>query len=457
MPSLRKSQLPFRLPWVSVPIQLLDTDVPVDYCFPPDAQMIDADIGKTGERFVAELCESAAFADYVFANPKYLRGSLEKELCDVLVLFENTVFLIQIKTASRSAHYQFHPEKRQKWKKKKIAAATKQLEGAHRAMLNKRITTVSNERRGRVTLPDPAELRFFGLVVVDYLKEEPLHPGVLPLPHVDGMKTLLFNFGDLVVLTHELSTIGDLHDYINIRAELQSVIFEDSDELDLLAFFKTHRDVFDLRDADTSLPDFLLLQEGIWNEYSSLEARSARDEADRPSRMFDAIVDMLYDGRLVPDAFTAKEPSEPTEDSPHDERYIEILNELNRYRRVERRVIGEKLIEKMKVCSAQRPDRYFLGIYPDRCPVLFLISRSPRSKRMKQLQYLTLAAKLYQSLPKIIGIATEPLQFRGRSVDSLCLESDPAVDRRDWTPEMIDQLQDVFSEPRSISVDEYPK
>jgi hypothetical protein len=393
----------------------------------------------------------------VFANPKYFRGTLEKELCDVLVFFENSVFLIQIKTACQSAHHHFGQEKRQKWKRKKIAEAATQLKGAHRAMLTKNITSVTNERRGSVDFPDPAQLRFVGIVVVDYLKEEPLQPGMVPLPHVDGLKTLLFNFDDLVEFTHELSTIGDLIDYINIRADLRSVLFEDSDELDLLAFFKSRRDIFDFREAGTPLPDFLLVQEGIWDEYSSSPTRAARDAADRPSWVFDALIDKLYDGRLVPDVFTAQEPSEPTEDSPRDDRYIEILNELNRYRRVERRVIGEKMLEKMKACSAERPDRYFLGLYPDRCPILFLISQSPRPKRMKLLQNLAVAAKLHQSLTKIIGIATEPLDSCGRSVDSLCLESDPAADRKDWTPEEIGQLQSKFSQAKNISVDEYPK
>lgn len=416
---------------------------------------IKSDIGKHGEAYIGQICSRTAIADFVFMNPKYMRGTKEKELCDALIIFENTIIFVEIKTADPFIHASFDQSRRFQWKTKKVNEASKQIAGARSAVSKGLITHVSNDRRHNVALPHMENVRTFGLIIVDYKKEtyDELH--LLPLPNVDGLEMLVFNFGDMVAATHELSTIGDLIDYLVVRSQLKSVLFESSDELDLLAFYKTHRHLFDLREDGASLPDSLLVQEGIWDAYSKLEARKVRDELDRPSWIFDRVIDRLFDsisstngGEI--DIERLKEPGDE-----RNSNHIQVLTELNRYRRVERRVFGEKFLEKSRGCNSHRPTRYFAMIPSSGFTLFILVSMKERSERVRDLKYFTLAAKVAYKLNKIIGLATEPLECKYRSVDAIWLDYDTSLDE-EFSQAAVAEFQRSFAASKSRHIDEFP-
>ena len=84
--------------------------------------------GNTTEKFVAKLCDNTFLKLWSYPNPFNSKG---QELCDVLVVFENKVFIFSVK----DIEYNSKIEKNiawNRWKRKAIDESIKQVNGAER-------------------------------------------------------------------------------------------------------------------------------------------------------------------------------------------------------------------------------------------------------------------------------------------------------------------------------------
>ena len=91
--------------------------------------IIEKSKGENGtEKLVAKLCDDTFLKLWSYPNPFNNKG---QELCDVLVVFENKVFIFSVK----NIEYNFKKEKNiawNRWKRKAIDESIKQVNGAER-------------------------------------------------------------------------------------------------------------------------------------------------------------------------------------------------------------------------------------------------------------------------------------------------------------------------------------
>lgn len=411
-----------------------------------------ATIGELGEEFVAWLCRQPFAPDYLFLRPKYTRGNLQRELCDVFILFESTAIIVQVKTPDPRAHVGWTDEQEAKWANKRVPEAVKQIGGALNTLVRGLIQEVRNKRRGAVPIHAAQLEHFYGLAVVHH---PPLDRyGRPPVLSSDGQKctVLTVTIDELSKMFEELTTIGDFIDYMRAREGFFAKnAMMGITELDLLATYKHDPEKFA---RDVQKYDGIMIGPGIWDDFSKKAQRAARDRANVPSRIVDAIIDLLH---------TESDELEHLRElkSQHGEsisiggNYIEIANELARLRRLDRRIVGQKLIEKSTKCIEEDRDRY-LTVYPSEgadSAILFLISTASRLERCKTLQGLAFAARLALGVRRVTGIVTEPVTSPEHSIDACMVDIDLALDEGLVPDKMREDAKRFFQ--RSPDGDEY--
>lgn len=366
--------------------------------------------GQDGESFVEWFCNETFFDDYVFKNPKYYRGKLEKELCDVLVLFEDVVVIFEVKTATTLRKQPgVEEEKIRSWVNKKVLQAHAQIQGARSAIKKRLVKVVGNDRRGQVPIGDPDSLRYFGVAVVDH----PDWTRCGPEPETsDDMMIIELSFGQLRELLTELSTVGDVVDYLTWRHETRGTVFHNgSSELDVVAIFVQRQDIArDLRQID-----FAVVEDGLWDQYRSSRHRRERLHLDLESQVIDRIASDLHRARPMEQILQGKEEvgGEPWQD------YVKILDELGKLRRYPRRVLGQRIHEKSRLCVKTGRPRYFMCKLGEHPMMVFLVSDEVRTERSAHLVGLCEVVAMNHPNESILGIAINSHQSKAGSVDAI--------------------------------------
>lgn len=413
-------------------------------------------IGDAGEDFVEWLCQSPFGKDFLFRSPKYRGDEGDIELCDLLLLLDDTAILFEVKTAMLDKKQGWTDEQWAEWANKRLTKAMSQIERGCKALLGGLVKHVVNDRQGKVSV-DPSRIKhIYGVAVVDHPALEKWGRG--PSVTVNGrmVSVLTTTHEELQHFVTELSTAVDLANYLQARAAFFAKhMMLGISELDLLAFYKGDPDAFAQQVAEL---DMIIVGEGSWIEFAKLEARKRRVELDKYSYVVDAIIDTLHEGRNANLPHIEERRAKLGQGKEDDDRYIVITTELARTRRMDRRVIGNKLLEKSQKCVAEGRDRSF--VFPSsRGPdpsFVFLVSTEDREKRMKSLEVATWSGKLSMNARRIIGIATEPItEGRGFSVDVFMIDQDPAIDRKIIPPDVQKDLESRFGVPRRTQETEF--
>lgn len=109
--------------------------------------------GKNAESFVQDLALKTFFRDWCYLNPQLPDG---KELCDLLVIFDDIAIIWQIKDLKLDKHG--------KYKKSEVEKNLRQLAGARRQLLNlQKVIELENPRRGKEQF-DPIIIREIHLI-----------------------------------------------------------------------------------------------------------------------------------------------------------------------------------------------------------------------------------------------------------------------------------------------------
>jgi len=104
--------------------------------------------GKNAERFVYQLAQKSFLTDWCYKNPK-LPDS--KEICDLLVSYDDTVIIFQIKDLKLGSDGTYSQSK--------IKKNLRQLCGAKKSLTNLKIALeLDNPRRGKESL-DPLQIK----------------------------------------------------------------------------------------------------------------------------------------------------------------------------------------------------------------------------------------------------------------------------------------------------------
>jgi hypothetical protein len=403
------------------------------------------EVGTAGEAFIERLWQLPFGRDFLFANPKYKKGRNEREVCDLLLLLDGYAVVVQIKTAERASKSGWDEQRWADWGNAKTGEALKQLKGGLRAMLDGRASAVENDRQGRVEI-DPARLtHLFGIVVVDGPALD--HWGTHPVVEVGGrsVPVLLTSHQNMIEIVTELSTPMDLVDYLGAHARFfEKNKLLGASELDLLAFYKRDPEEF-LASLDEHTT--IILESGLWETFAQQEARHKRSEWDGPSRIIDAMIDKLHEARFAELEEMKLWNKQRGSNGPQKDGAERAIASLARMRRMDRRLAGQKVIEKSQKCLQQERNRHFAVLSPDPDDDfrVFLISSEVRMSRVQWLEFLCVAGLLAYERSRVIGYATEPVMGElGFSIDSIIIEMSPERIRKTFPAEMLELMQQQF-------------
>jgi hypothetical protein len=194
------------------------------------------------ERVVAELLGKPLMRENVFHSVKFVRGGIEKEVCDVLLVHRREALVISIKgqDVARDA------EKAKRWLNKAAAKAVAQLRGANRTLTTSQVWC-QHGVLGRRIFQSGDVAACHSIALIEATNEVVVDVDVTGFnqSNVAALLTLMA-IHDFLTLVKYLRTFRDLRAYLDGR----TAVLRDPDrrtmgaETHLLNFYTANRDSF---------------------------------------------------------------------------------------------------------------------------------------------------------------------------------------------------------------------
>jgi len=348
--------------------------------------------GKKAEAMVYDLASKTFLMDWCFLNPKFPDG---KELCDLLVVFDNIVIIWQIKNLKLN--------KKGRYKKAEVEKNLRQLYGAKRRLIDLKTEIELENPRRRKERFDPQTIKEIYLISVLMGEGEEFFNAIGEYKN----HTIHVFTGDFTeVILNELDTITDFTEYLRAKEKLieKTRILVRGEEQELLALYLQNNRSFDWIKED------MIVLEGLWENFQKSEEYVKKKEEDKISYLWDRIINRAH---------------EAAEESPH---YEKIARELARPNRFKRRILSKIFCEAHKRAHKDnRSDVVHRRTLPeDGTTYCFLFQDDPterRERRKSILSVLCMDARCrFQKNKKVLGIATEKKIRRICSYDFCLLE-----------------------------------
>jgi len=279
--------------------------------------------GKEGQRFAESLFERVFTPFYYYSEPKDLLDRDQNEICDILVCWEDTIIICEVKNWKfEGDHAEYH--------KKTIEKAAKQIQGAERKLLSyPRDIMIDHPLYGKHRFPREKFSKVIRLVI-NLGEGEEFYPMRVETKRKDFISVL--NKDTLGVMLNELDTPSDLLKYLHDREQLlraatdhgRSRIVLSGREADLLSVYLKQDRQFDIELQDERFAAVYFSVDGNWDEFRSRSEVIARHSANRTSYFID---------ELVREEIVALHNGEP------------IVRSLMKFNRLERRILGDAFFE----------------------------------------------------------------------------------------------------------------
>jgi len=384
--------------------------------------------GKEAEDVVHALAAHSFLEDWCYPNPTLPDG---KELCDLLVVFDQVAIIWQIK------NLKLGPDG--KYNRNEVEKNKRQLDGAKRQCFDlRRPITLRNPRRGD-ELFDPSVIREIYLISVLAGEGEEM----FPLANTIKDKTVhVFTSQFVKIALNELDTISDFVAYLRHKEALlvhPARLLIMGGEEELLGHYLFHNRSFKDLAGFTSV----LLDEGSWDRLRQRPEYLARERANKISYGWDSMIDQLHD-RGNPE-------------------YERVAREMARSNRFERRHISKVFFDAYKKAHAdEQHDFHRCVLVMEGRTYCFLFMDHPDAREFRGKSLMALCHVARAKFPQntmVIGIATEK-KIRPEFTFEVYL-----LDMAEWTPEdqlCVDQLQKSTGmltniTLRSMSEDEFPQ
>jgi hypothetical protein len=353
--------------------------------------------GKYAEQLVHDLAIKTFLTDWCYLNPILPNG---KELCDLLVIFDEIAVIWQIKDLKL--------DQDGKYRKREVHKNLRQLAGAYRRLFTlKSSIELENPRRGKEKF-QPQSIKEIYLISAILGDGETAFSFV---EHVDDQIIHIFTKDFMQIILNELDTIDDFTGYLRAKKDLirlnQRMTILGGEE-ELLAVYLGHNRSFDvLKDATD-----IFIDEGAWDKFKNSEKYQNKKKEDKVSYGWDEIINRIHEGSGG---------------------YEEIARELARPNRFQRRVLSKAYYE---ACIKADKDtehnifRRFFDFNGITYCFLFADEKMPRDHRNIMLTTACYIARgVHNKNTKVIGIATEKKAKIFSSYDFVFL------DMPSWTKE----------------------
>jgi len=383
--------------------------------------------GENAEQLVNNLALKTFLTDWCYLNPMLPSG---KELCDLLVLFDEIAIIWQIKDLKL--------DKRGKYKKSEVEKNLHQLSGARRQLFElKTPIELENPRRGKEKF-DSATIKELYLISVLLGEGEDWFSFV---EYIKGYTIHVFTRDFTQIILNELDTISDFTNYLRAKEALvgkdkQLIILGGEEEL-LALYLGNNRSFERLNEATR-----VMIDQGSWEHFQNSQEYKEKKKQDEISYGWDHIINRVHEA------------------SPE---YEIVARELARPNRFERRVLSKDFFEAYIIADNDKQYPLFRRTFAlngvTYC-FLFADDTKPRDYRKGMLKWMCYIARgIYKENRKVLGIATEKKASPTYSYDFVLL------DMPEWTEENQKEMEKIQQETKIllnpvISIaheEEYPK
>ncbi len=399
-----------------------------------DTPIIKSEGFNLSEMFLANYCERTFLKLWAYPNPYKSQGI---ELCDILAVFEEHVFIFSIKDVS------FNTEKPtnvswKRWKKKAIDDSIRQIKGAEKWILkNPEKIFIDAQCTKKLPVPIDAKNCKIHRIVVAFGAEEACKNdspnninGSLAICYTNSKDTVapfhlmlprdevihVFDSYNLEIILGELDTVRDLLWYFEAKEKAikKYDFLQYCGEEDVLAHYFLNFDEELKRyciGTEQEKISSLMIGEGEWQGFKNHPQYKKRNQANKISYIWDGLLQKTFqhalDRTLTGNGNTFKGNSAS----------VEMAKEP----RVSRRALSEALLISIREFSTRNEEGMrhaacHSSYYDDRMYVFFQLSLPPNMDYEKEYRPLKrelldiacgVVKNKYPHLKKIIGITVD--------------------------------------------------
>lgn len=383
--------------------------------------------GKNAEKLVHNLALNTFLTDWCYLNPALPSG---KELCDLLVVFDDVVVIWQIKDLRLDIQG--------KYKESQVRKNLRQLCGARRQLFELGTPVeLENPRRGKEPF-DATTIKEVYLISVLLGKGEEIFSFV---EHTRNYTVHVFTRDFTQIVLNELDTISDFIDYLRgkealLKQNKEFIIFGGEEEL--LALYLGNSRNFDTLNEATHI----IIDQGSWVKFRNGRRHREKKKQDRISYGWDDIINRVHEA------------------SPG---YEVVARELARPNRFERRSLSKTFFDAYVLADNDETHNLFRRTFAQKGVTycfLFADDTKPRGYRKGMLTWMCYIARgTYKSNRKVIGIATEKKASPTCSYDFVLLDMPEWTQYNQREMERVQRETGILLNPEISIVheDEYPK
>ncbi len=414
------------------------------------------------EKLLIELCDNSFLKLWSYPNPV---KDDKKELCDLLAVFDNQIFIFFDRESRKLEKYNENPEVSwMRWKKTVIDKQIRSVMGAERYIkdgreifLDNNLNTpfpinidISSVKIHKIIIAHGAkeaclgssDRNVYGSLGVTYSKSEkkPLDRGFPFMINLGKENPVhVFDSQNLEIIFKEFDTFFDFQSYLNakINAIEKYDFLSYCGEEDLLVNYfynyneKTNQHFIGTEDENI---DGLFVAEGDWKEFINKEEYKLKKEADKSSYLWDHIIqktsNYALQGEVIGNSNLFQGPS--------------AIHEMAKEPRFMRRALADRIIKSIQ--SFPENDNEFVrsvsfmpSFYKDKGYVFLQLKIKDiidyeteyRPKKRKILEIACGAAKnKLGDLKTIVGIAIDAPKFsKNNSEEFILLQCDNWSDK----------------------------
>ncbi|MFA7253510.1 MAG: hypothetical protein WC107_03065 [Patescibacteria group bacterium] len=308
--------------------------------------------GKIGEKFIHDMAYQSFLKYWCYPNPKDEKGD-KKEICDLLILFKDTLIIICVKNLEFKGNYD-------RYFRKSIEKDIKQVYGAERKLTNKEIETFIKHPDREIEKINKKSINKIIRLVVHLGDDIQFYP-IFDLSKNQEFVNI-FDKDTFFTLVSELDTIPDFIDYLEKREQIfqktdaiilpkeeydfdeeTALQFFDYDsqkpspadkkhilisgsECDLLAYYLMNNRQFIEHLSSKELNSLSLQIDGKWKEFIKNKQLLAKKNLDKVSYFIDEFVRK--------EILACQNPKS-----------VRMAQELLSFNRFERRIISKSFFE----------------------------------------------------------------------------------------------------------------
>ncbi|MDM3853717.1 MAG: hypothetical protein PT120_02035 [Aphanizomenon gracile PMC649.10] len=348
-----------------------------------------ADGITNAEKYLKYLCESTFLSLWsysgVFVDQRSKGKSHGKELCDLLVVFENHIIIFSDKDCQFKSSENLDLDW-QRWFRSAIFDSAKQAWGAERQIKKfpkSLFLDSACTQSFPIEIPDLMIARFHlvvvahdnsmrcqqelggsgSLMITSHVKGDTQHTIPFCVGDIDPNKTFVHVLDNtsLDIVLSTLDTISDFVDYLTKKEILfrSNVSTFATGEEDLLAYYLQHMN--EDKSHDFVIPsncEHLIIEE-VWEDFEKSPLRQSQKSADKSSYLWDWLIEEFSKQTLKDKIYILNYPDMKSEEAF---KFAEItLRFLAREPRLHRRVLANALCEWIEVLPRdKRATRYIL-------------------------------------------------------------------------------------------------